>query len=77
MKKSERNTGKQALYTAEEMEAVTTNKQGSLQINAPEVLHEVPELVHPPRQGHDNVDKRVGHVEFFLFHFHDGAKGSK
>ena len=51
--------------------------QGTLQTNQPEVLHEVPELVHPPRQGHNNIDKRVGQVEFFLFHFHDGAKRSK
>lgn len=43
--------------------------------NKPEVLHEVPELVHPPRQGHDDVDQRVGHVELLLLHFHDGAKG--
>ena len=51
--------------------------QGTLQTTQPEVRHEMPELVHSPRQGHDDVDKRVGHVEFFLFHFHDGAKRSK
>lgn len=48
-----------------------------VQTNKPEILHELPELVYSLGQGHDNVDKCVGHVEFFLFHFHDRAKWSK
>lgn len=48
-----------------------------MQTNKPEILHELPELVHPFCQGHDNVDKRVGHVEVFFFHFHDRAKRPK
>lgn len=48
-----------------------------VQTNKPEILHELSELVHPPCQGHDHVDKCVGHVEFFFFHFHDRAKRSK
>lgn len=48
-----------------------------LDTHLPEVLHEVPKLVRPLRQGHDNVDERIGHVEVFLLHSQDGAKGSK
>lgn len=45
--------------------------------NKPEVLHELPELVRPLCQWHDNIDERVGHVELLLFYFHDRAKRSK
>lgn len=45
--------------------------------NKPEILHELPELVRPLCQWHDNVDECVGHVELFLFYFHDRAKWSK
>lgn len=40
-------------------------------------MHELPELVYPLCQWHDNVDECVAHVELFLFYFHDRAKGSK
>lgn len=48
-----------------------------VQTHQPEILHELPELVHPLCQRHDNVDKCVGHAEFFFFYFHDRAKWSK
>ena len=43
--------------------------------HTPEVVHELPELVHPPGQRHDDVDQRAGHVQLFLLHLHDGAEG--
>lgn len=43
--------------------------------HAPEVLHELPELVHPPGQRHDDVHQRAGHVQLLLLHLHDGAEG--
>ena len=48
-----------------------------MQTDPPEILHELPELVHPPGQGHDNVDQRAGHVQLLFLHFHDGAKRSE
>lgn len=48
-----------------------------LDAHLPEVVHELPELVYPLCQWHDNVDECVAHVELFLFYFHDRAKGSK
>lgn len=48
-----------------------------VQTHKPEVLHELSELVHPLCQWHDDVDERVGHVEFFFFYFHDRAKRSE
>ena len=42
--------------------------------HTPEVLHELPELVHPPGQRHDDVDQCAGHVQLLLLHLHDGAE---
>lgn len=43
----------------------------------PEILHELPELVHPPGQWDDDIDQRAGHVQILLLHLHDGAKRSE